>query len=121
MCPYVSTNKQHGSCLHWFIEFVPPKNMVDFSHYLNQRMMAPNIYYNDLVNSGVIDALKIYSVKSGGFSEYMKSIGKFGGQNKCPHHQISEMLAFFTKKLMFENKKKYCYSWFNRDQLVCRP
>ena len=99
VCPYVSTNKQQGSCHHWFIEFVvPPKNMVDFSQYLNQRMMAQNIYYNDLVNSGVIDVLKIYSVKSGGFGEYMKSIGKFGGQNKCPHLSNKRNIGDFLLK-----------------------
>ena len=72
--------------------------MVDFSHYLNQRMIAQNIYYNDLVNSGVIDALKIYTVKSGGFGEYMKSIGKFGGQNKCPHLSNKRNIGDFLLK-----------------------
>ena len=48
-------------------------------------MKKQNLYYKDLIDSGVIGSHKIYIVRSGGFVEYMKSIGKFGGQNKCPH------------------------------------
>ena len=61
-------------------------------------MKTQNIYYNDLVNSGVIDVLQIYPVKSGGFNEYMKSIGKFGGQNKCPHLSNDRNIGEFLLK-----------------------
>ena len=99
VCPHISTNKQRGSCHQWFIEFiVPPKNISEFAFYLNDRMKTQNIYYNDLINSGVIDALQIYPVKSGGFNEYMKSIGKFGGQNKCPHLSNERNIGEFLLK-----------------------
>ncbi len=32
----------------------------------------------------MLQPLKITKVKNGGFQEYMKSIGKLGGQNKLP-------------------------------------
>ena len=99
VCPYISTNKQQGSCHQWFIEFImPPKNISEFAFYLNDRMRAQNIYYNDLINSGVIDVLQIYPVKSCGFNEYMKSIGKFGGQNKCPHLSNERNIGEFLLK-----------------------
>ena len=70
----------------WFIEFViPPPNLKLFEKTLNNELEKQNIYYKDLISSGVIGPLKVFCVKKGGFNEYMKSIGKFGGQNKCPH------------------------------------
>ena len=47
-------------------------------------MQQKNIYYRDLVKGGVLNSLKIVTVKRGGFNEYMRSIGKLGGQNKVP-------------------------------------
>ena len=41
---------------------------------------------------------KIISVNSGGFNAYMKSIGKFGGQNKCPHLLNDRRIADFLLK-----------------------
>ena len=43
-----------------------------------------DIYYKDLIEGRVLKKLKIVEVKKGGFNLYMKSIGKFGGQNKVP-------------------------------------
>ena len=37
-------------------------------------------------------------MKSGGFNAYMKSIGKFGGQNKCPHLSNEREIADFLLK-----------------------
>jgi len=43
-----------------------------------------NIYYDDLIKGNILDHLKISVIKKGGFIDYMKSIGKLGGQNKVP-------------------------------------
>ena len=40
--------------------------------------------YKDLIKGKVLKRLEIIYVKKGGFNSYMKSIGKFGGQNKVP-------------------------------------
>ena len=70
----------------WFVEFIKrPSNLNLFTKTLNEELENQNIYYKDLIVSSVIGPLKIFCVKKGGFNEYMKSIGKFGGQNKCPH------------------------------------
>ena len=86
VCPHVGVIQESASCHNWFIEFCEnPKDLVLFTNYLDKKMQEQNVYYKDLRSSGVIGELKTYCVNRGGFNEYMKSIGKFGGQNKCPH------------------------------------
>ena len=43
-----------------------------------------NIYYDDLISGNILQPLQIHPVKKNGFIDYMKSIGKLGGQNKVP-------------------------------------
>ena len=98
VCPKICSNPG-GSHHEWFIEFDKlPNNLSAFSDYLNQMMMAQNIYYKDLVVSDVISNLRIQIVKTGGFNDYMKSIGKFGGQNNCPHLSNERSVAEFLVK-----------------------
>ena len=69
----------------WFIEFEnPPQNMDDFAQKLDQSMQEQNVYYQDLLKGNVLRTLVISPVSNGGFQQYMKSIGKLGGQNKVP-------------------------------------
>tara|TARA_Y100001968_G_C19434284_1_gene758763 strand:+ start:521 stop:2023 length:1503 start_codon:yes stop_codon:yes gene_type:complete len=98
VCPRVGSVS--GESFHeWFVEFVvEPSCTVKFAKYLNDCMKSQNIYYKDLVSSGVIKKLKLYCVHSGGFNAYMKSIGKFGGQNKCPHLSNKRDIGDFLLK-----------------------
>ena len=67
----------------WFIEFErEPADSQLFSDLMEQSMQKQNSYYYDLIAGNVLQPLKITGIKPGGFQEYMKSIGKFGGQNK---------------------------------------
>ncbi len=69
----------------WFIEFEnPPKDMDDFALKIDNAMRKQNVYYDDLIVGKVLSTLKISEVVQNGFQEYMKSIGKLGGQNKIP-------------------------------------
>lgn len=69
----------------WFIEFEnPPQNAEDFAQKLDQSMQEQNVYYEDLLKGSVLRTLVISVVADGGFQQYMKSIGKLGGQNKVP-------------------------------------
>jgi hypothetical protein len=83
-CPNVSPKK--GLPGHdWFIEFSKnPNDVKGFVEYLDLCLRKQNIYYNDLVQGGVIRPLKIILTKRGAFNAYMNSIEKLGGQNKCP-------------------------------------
>ncbi|MDC0189260.1 GH3 auxin-responsive promoter family protein [Flavobacteriales bacterium] len=96
VAPRVSSkNSRHD----WFIEFSSaPKNLGVFKELLCKEMGKQNLYYRDLVESGVIETIGLYVVKNGGFAAYMKSIGKFGGQNKCPHLSNNRNVADFLIK-----------------------
>ena len=98
VCPKIKTNTKE-SHHEWFIEFVvKPKNMRNFEESLNREMETQNIYYKDLIKSNIISTLKVICVKRGGFDEYMKSIGKFGGQNKCPHLSNDRKIGDFLSE-----------------------
>jgi hypothetical protein len=42
------------------------------------------MYYDDLIVGNILQKAVITKVVKNGFQEYMKSIGKLGGQNKIP-------------------------------------
>ncbi len=69
----------------WFIEFeVPPTDMDAFAAAIDGYLAGKNIYYNDLITGHILQTLKIRPMKKNAFIEYMKSIGRLGGQNKVP-------------------------------------
>lgn len=69
----------------WFIEFEnEPENIEEFALKMDNAMRKQNIYYDDLIVGNVLRKLVITKVSKDGFQNYMKSIGKLGGQNKIP-------------------------------------
>tara|TARA_B100001250_G_scaffold44213_1_gene34774 strand:+ start:3467 stop:4969 length:1503 start_codon:yes stop_codon:yes gene_type:complete len=99
VCPKL--DQDGGESRHeWFIEFIemPTSGLLSFQSQLSECLKKQNIYYADLINSNVIGELKVFIVKRGGFNAYMKSIGKFGGQNKCPHLLNDRRVADFLLK-----------------------
>ncbi len=69
----------------WFVEFeTPPADTAAFAFTVNNLLREKNIYYDDLINGGILQVLKITPMKKNAFIEYMRSIGKLGGQNKVP-------------------------------------
>ncbi len=69
----------------WFIEFEQePADIESFATAINTEMRKQNIYYDDLIVGKVLQNLIITKVAKNGFQDYMKSIGKLGGQNKVP-------------------------------------
>jgi len=80
------TNPKIGLPYHeWWIEFEEKKiDLKSVSMDLDKKMKQKNTYYKDLVEGSVLRSLKIIEVRRGGFKDYMKSIGKLGGQNKVP-------------------------------------
>ncbi|WP_055444120.1 GH3 auxin-responsive promoter family protein [Lacinutrix himadriensis] len=69
----------------WFIEFEKePENLSALAQKIDASLQKQNSYYFDLIEGKVLQPLKITLVKKGGFQDYMKSIGKLGGQNKLP-------------------------------------
>ena len=69
----------------WFIEFEnEPENLETFAEELDNAMRKQNIYYDDLIVGNVLRKVVVTKVVKNGFQDYMKSIGKLGGQNKIP-------------------------------------
>ena len=88
-------NPENGLPYHeWFIEFEnTPEDLEAFASKIDASMQAQNIYYFDLIKGKILRPLIIRKVKKGGFHEYMKSIGKFGGQNKIPQLSDNRKIA----------------------------
>lgn len=69
----------------WFIEFEnEPEDSVIFAEALDNAMRKQNMYYDDLIVGKVLRKVLVTNVAKNGFQDYMKSIGKLGGQNKIP-------------------------------------
>jgi len=67
----------------WFIEFEgTPENLNDLAKKVDKAMQKQNSYYLDLLEGKILQTLKIRTVSKDGFKNYMKSVGKLGGQNK---------------------------------------
>ena len=83
----------------WLIEFEnEPENLEDFALKIDQAMRKQNTYYDDLIVGNVLRTVVITKVAKNGFQEYMKSIGKLGGQNKLPRLANDRKIAdFFVK------------------------
>jgi hypothetical protein len=98
VAPQITPNQ--GLPYHeWLIEFEnEPENLEDFALKIDQAMRTQNTYYDDLIVGNVLRAVVITKVAKNGFQEYMKSIGKLGGQNKLPRLANDRKIAdFFVK------------------------
>ena len=69
----------------WFVEFEnEPEYLDTFAEVLDNAMRKQNMYYDDLIVGNVLRKVVVTKVVKNGFQDYMKSIGKLGGQNKIP-------------------------------------
>lgn len=93
VAPMIQQNS--GSSYHeWFVEFEnKPGDIERFSKKVDEHLRKKNIYYNDLVAGNILKPLKISVVRKNGFIDYMKSIGKLGGQNKVPRLSNDRIIA----------------------------
>lgn len=69
----------------WLVEFGRMPNDLDaFARELDEQLRSLNTYYDDLISGNILRTLVLVPLKKDSFIEYMKSIGKLGGQNKVP-------------------------------------
>ena len=70
----------------WYVEFGNnhPQDLQQFAREIDETLQAKNVYYADLRRGNILQCLKIRPLVKGAFQQYMKSIGKLGGQNKVP-------------------------------------
>ncbi|GAC1379305.1 MAG: GH3 auxin-responsive promoter family protein [Ginsengibacter sp.] len=100
VAPVIANN--NGKSFHeWFIEFdQEPENMEEFANTLDDLLRAKNVYYDDLISGNILEKLKIEVVMKDGFRNYMKSIGKLGGQNKVPRLSNDRNIASDLEKFV---------------------
>jgi hypothetical protein len=102
VAPQINPNK--GLPYHeWFIEFEnTPEDLSLLAKRIDTSLQKQNSYYFDLIEGKVLQQLKITKVKVNGFQEYMKSVGKLGGQNKIPRlsndRKIADALTSLIEK-----------------------
>lgn len=78
----------------WFVSFEEkPADMAAFALEVDRQLRTANIYYDDLITGGILQPLKIRTLRPDAFIEYMKSIGKLGGQNKVPRLSNDRKIA----------------------------
>ena len=87
----------------WFIEFEnKPEDLALFAKNIDASLQSQNSYYFDLIVGKVLQPLKITLIEKDGFNNYMKSVGKLGGQNKVPRlsndRKIADALLNFLEK-----------------------
>ena len=85
----------------WLIEFSnPPADIIAFSLEVDNQLRTLNVYYDDLISGNILTKLKIVPLRKNAFIDYMKSLGKLGGQNKVPRlsndRKIAEELVKFA-------------------------
>lgn len=93
VAPMISQSESK-SFHEWFIEFESaPANLQSFALKVDNQLREKNIYYNDLITGNILAPLQIRAVRKNGFIDYMKSIGKLGGQNKVPRLSNDRIVA----------------------------
>ncbi|MEJ7766166.1 MAG: GH3 auxin-responsive promoter family protein [Chitinophagaceae bacterium] len=100
VAPFIAQDNQK-SYHEWFVEFEnPPRDVSSFALKVDGYLRNKNLYYDDLVGGNILQPLQIRTVQKNGFIDYMKSIGKLGGQNKVPRlsndRQIADQLMSFV-------------------------
>ncbi len=84
VAPFI--HQGEGKSYHeWFVEFEnQPDDLEAFALRLDTELRKRNIYYDDLLKGNILQPLQITPVRRNGFIDYMRSIGRLGGQNKVP-------------------------------------
>lgn len=108
VAPFVS-NDDGKSYHEWLIEFENmPVSLSAFATRLDEHLREKNVYYDDLVGGKILAPLKITVLLKNGFIDYMKSIGKLGGQNKVPRlsndRKIADKLSAWALKEAAQTK-----------------
>ena len=88
-------NPESGLPFHqWLVEFAyPPDDLVAFEKDINLHLRELNTYYDDLISGNILKTLEVVVLQKEAFRNYMKSIGKLGGQNKVPRLSNDRNLA----------------------------
>lgn len=94
VAPQVNPSDSELPYHEWFVEFdTSPEDLGKFEEEVDRRLCEKNIYYQDLIEGKILRPLIIRPMPPHTFRNYMKSIGKLGGQNKVPRLANDRMIA----------------------------
>ena len=100
VAPQITPEGEELPYHEWFVEFEKePKDLQQFLEILDRSMQEQNSYYLDLIEGKILQQLKIKKIPENGFQQYMKSIGKLGGQNKLPRLSNDRKIAEVLEKI----------------------
>ena len=100
VAPQITPEGEELPFHEWFVEFEKePDDMQEFVSILDKSLQQQNSYYFDLINGKILQQLKINKIPTNGFQQYMKSIGKLGGQNKLPRLSNDRKIAEVLEKI----------------------
>jgi hypothetical protein len=84
VAPYISDNKEN-SRHQWYVAMEKiPHDLSLFAETIDISLREKNIYYDDLRKGNILACAEVVVLQPDAFVQYMKSIGKLGGQNKVP-------------------------------------
>lgn len=94
VAPMIQTPDASLPYHEWLISFEKePDNLQAFAQTLDNVLREKNVYYDDLIRGGILQTIRISRLQPKAFIEYMRSIGKLGGQNKVPRLSNDRVLA----------------------------
>ncbi len=100
VAPQVNPEEDSLPFHEWFIEFEnEPSDLSEFALRIDSEMQKQNSYYDDLIRGKILKELIISRVEKNGFDNYMRSVGKLGGQNKIPRLSNDRKIADSLKVL----------------------
>ncbi|WP_422082740.1 GH3 family domain-containing protein [Ulvibacterium sp.] len=102
VAPQITPLKNELPYHEWLVEFEKePSEMEKFIETLDTSLQKQNSYYFDLIDGKILQPLKITQIQKGGFQEYMKSVGRLGGQNKVQRlandRKVADPLSAYKK------------------------
>jgi len=100
VAPQITPEGEELPFHEWFVEFEKePADIQEFITILDKSLQQQNSYYFDLIKGKILQHLKINKIPVNGFQQYMKSIGKLGGQNKLPRLSNDRKIANELEKI----------------------
>ncbi len=103
VAPMVSP-KEGGLPYHeWLVEFTKqPYDESQFVADLDRKLTELNTYYDDLITGSILKRLVLTKLRKNPFIDYMRAMGKLGGQNKVPRlsndRNIADALISFNQR-----------------------
>lgn len=101
VAPQINPEGEELPFHEWFVEFEQePEDLNKFAEIIDKSLQKQNSYYLDLIEGNILQRLKVTRVPQNAFQDYMKSIGKLGGQNKLPRLSNDRKIADKLKEII---------------------